>query len=128
MEKLSEYIPIIIILVTVIFSIIGKKKKPNTVTHETTLPDTEAGEFIDIEDLKRTITGLDQKFIREKTKSPSLNKPGSRKEKEVIPSYSSEITTLETNEEKGNSPFLFEEEDDVKKAIIYAEIINKREY
>ena len=128
MEKLSEYIPIIIILVTVIFSMIGKKKKPNTVTHETTLPGSEAGEFIDIEELQRTLSGLDQEFTGEKTIKPSLNKPENRKEKEVIPSLSSEITILETDEEKGNPPFSFEGEDDVMKAIIYAEIINKREY
>ena len=128
MDKLSEYIPIIVILVTVIFSIIGKKKKPENDMQETSLPKEIDEEFVDKRELPRMISGAEQKFSEKTTKKTVFGKSEMVKKKEAVPSVFLETANLETEEEKGNSFISFEEEDDVMKAIIYAEIINKKDY
>ena len=128
MDKLSEYIPIVIILVSILFSIIGKKKKQDNVTQETTLPGKRAGEFMDEMNLPQTVSSSSQKKFDEKTKRQTFNRPETVRQKEMVPSFSPSTPILEVEEEKVNPLFSFEEEDDVMKAIIYAEIINKREY
>ena len=127
MDKLSEYIPIVIILISVVFSILGKKKKPGNVTQETTLPGETAGDWLDEKKLPQAEIGSNRKFGEERTKKQVFNKRESVKKNEPVPSFSLDPISLETEEEGMNPPFSFEEED-VRQAIIYAEIINRREY
>ena len=124
---MDKYIPIIVILVSIVFSIIGKAKKQGNVTQETTLPGKKPGKFIDEIELPRTISSSTQKVFEEKTKKPALKKPEMINRKEIKPLFTSEIAVIES-EENENSSFSFENEDDVKRAIIYSEIINKKEW
>lgn len=131
MDKLSEYLPLVIILVSLVFTALGKKKKQGKITQETTLPGKTAGEFVDVWKLPQTMSGgssSNTKFIETKPQAQPSYKQVNTKKKEVIPSYFSETINLESEEEKANPLFSLEGEDDIKKAIIYAEIINRREY
>ena len=128
MDKLSEYIPIVIILVSVLFSIVGKKKKQDKATQETTLPGKKAGEFVGKREVSRTVRSQNRKIISEKVKKPTFTGLEISNVKESIPSFSSEIATLEIEDETGDSFIPFEDEEDVKRAIIYAEIMGKKEY
>ena len=123
MDKLSEYIPILIILFSVIITALGKKKKPEKITQKTTLPGQTAEEFIEEYELPRTPTAPPRKTVVEKPKKPASHKP----EKEIT-SFSSETQIHLEPDPEGNSPVSFEDEDDVMKAIIYSEIINKKEW
>jgi len=124
MDKLSEYIPILIILVSVIFSIVGKKKKLGNVRQETTLPGRTPGEFIDEKTLPRTASSY-QKVIETKPPKPIFQKQEIKKDRDVAPfsPAASKIEVVETE-----SPSFSFEEDDVVRAIIYSEIINKKEW
>ena len=128
MEKISEYIPIIIILATVIFSIIGKMKKPQTVVTETAHPMETDEESDEIWDFPQTAGRLNNKNIEEKMKKPAFGKAEIIKKKAIVPSFSTETVTVESEEEKLYPHFSLEEEEDLVKAIIYSEIINKKEY
>ena len=128
MEKISEYIPVIIILATVIFSIIGKMKKPQTVVTETTHPVETDGESDEIWEFPQTAGSLNTKNIEEKMKKTALGRTETIKKKAIVPSFSTEIVSFESEEEKIYPHEYFEEEEDIMKAIIYSEIINKKEY
>ena len=132
MENLSEYIPILIILVSVIFTVLGKKKKPANVTQETTLPGQTAGEFIDESSFPQPFTGSNQKLIIEKPKKQTPRKPEVKleikPEKKIETFSSTSAPTIIEPEEEEHSAFSFEEDDDVARAIVYAEIINRKEY
>jgi len=128
MDKLSEYIPLLIILVSVIFSLMGKKKKPGNAKQETTFPEIPVGEFVDERGLPPVLTGSYSKVVSGKPKQTVIQKPEITKKKEFMPSFFSDIEKLESEEENENSPFSFEDEADVRRAIIYSEIINKKEY
>ena len=125
MNKLSDYIPFIVIAVSLIVSVIGKKKKPGKITEETTLPGKKPGEVIEKKEMSPVLTGSYQKFDNEKSKKPIIQKQEIKQEKEMS-SFSSAPVAPESQEDE-YSPFSFEEED-VRKAIIYAEIINRKVY
>ncbi|MCL1933445.1 MAG: hypothetical protein FWF53_06520 [Candidatus Azobacteroides sp.] len=120
MDKLSEYIPVVIILVSLIFSFVGKKKKAGKVTQKTTLPGKTVKEFVEEREVPQVLINSYRKPAEEKPKKPVVHKP--------LPPISSEIVTLEPEEEKMNLSFSFEEEDDVMRAIVYAEIMNRKEW
>lgn len=122
MDKISEYIPLLIILVSVIITVVGKKKKPGNITQETTLPGQTAGDFFEESNFPQTFTGSYQKPVVEKPKEQIHRKP----EKKV--DFLSTTPIILESEEEVHSPFSFEEEDDVVQAIIYSEIINRKEY
>jgi hypothetical protein len=130
MEKLSEYIPILVILATVIFSLIGKKKKPAEVTQKTTLPEKTVEDIITEKEFPRTISSSKQKLIERNKKKPVFNERENVMSKNIAPALSSpaKIENFGAEEEIVNVPFSFEEEDDAMKAIIYSEIINRKEY
>ena len=128
MDKLSEYIPIIIILFSVVFSLIGKKMKQGDVTQKTTLPGKKAEEVVDKREVSRTVGDQNRKNISEKTKKPVFVGSGISNVKESTSSFSSEIVNLEIQDETGDSFISFEDEEDVKRAVIYAEILGKKEY
>jgi len=126
MDKLSEYLPILIILVSVILTAIGKKKKPGKITQETTLPGKTPGEFIDESSFPRPFGNSYQEVVDAKPKNTTQRKPEIKPEKATSP-FSSTPIFIEP-EEEGTSPFSFEEKEDAIRAIIYAEIINRKEY
>ena len=126
MENLSEYFLLLIVLVSVILKAIGKNKKPGKITQETTLPGKTAGEFIDESSFPRPFVNSYQEVVEEKPKKKTQRKPEVKPEKATAPISSAPI--IIEPEEEGNSPFSFEEEEDVMRAIIYAEIINRKEY
>ena len=128
MDKLSEYIPIIIILFSVVFSIIGKKKKQGSATQETTLPGKKAERGVDKREVDRTVSSQNRRIVSEKTKKPVFIGSGISNIKESISPFSSEIVNLEIKDEIEDSFISFEDEDDVKRAVIYAEILGKKEY
>ena len=128
MDKLSEYIPIIIIVVSLVISFFGKKKKSGKVTQKTTLPGKTVKEFVEERNVPRVLIGSHQKSVEEKARKQSFHKPEIIKKKETVPLLSPEIVNVEPEEEKINSSFSFEEEDDVMRAIVYAEIINRKEW
>ena len=126
MDKLSEYVPIIIILVSLIFTVIGKKKKPGSIAHKTVSPwQTEEEVHVD-SSFPLSFTETYQKNVVEKKEKQILRKPESKpKNKDTGLPTTPLISEPETEE---NSPFSFEEDDDVVRAIIYSEIINRKEY
>ena len=123
MDKLSEYLPLLIILVSLVFTVIGKKKKQGEITQKTTLPGQTAGEFLE-DSSQRPFTGLPQQF-EEKPKKQVFHKQEVKPEKGVSSFFSAPV--FHESEEEDTLSFSFEE-DDAMRAIVYAEIINKKEY
>jgi hypothetical protein len=127
MENLSEYIPLLVILATIIFSVIGKSKKRGKATQETTLPGTEPGDFLDKTEYQGTLAGDYQNVIDKKPKRQVVNRPETKRKETSYFSPTSE--TIKLDEEIEENPlYSFDEEDDVRRAIVYAEIINKKQY
>jgi len=124
MNKLSEYVPIIIILVSVILSIVGKMKSQGKVTEETMLPGRTADEPVEEEKPAWQPISSYRRIAEEKPQKQVLRKP-EIKQGEATGHLSPTPMIIEPEEE--DSTFQFEE-DDVVKAIIYAEIINKKNY
>jgi len=121
---MDKYIPIIVILVSVVFSLIGKKKKPAKVTQETTLPGKTVREYVEEKKVVKPATGSYRKVTEEKPKKQIFQRQ-EIKVGEEFEAFSSTPVMIEPEEE--DSPFHFEE-DDVVQAIIYTEIINRKEY
>jgi hypothetical protein len=122
MNKLSDYIPLIVIMVSLILSAVGKKKKPGKITQETTLPGKMPGELIDKKKAPQTLADSYRQIVEDRPKKQVI-RSGIREE---IESFAPMDIALES-EEENNPPFTFEEED-LRNAIIYAEIINKKEW
>ena len=126
MNKLSDYLPFLIIVVSLIVSIVGKKKKAETITQKTTLPGKTLEEQVEKTKPQRPSTGLYPEIAEVKAKKPEVRNPEIKREN-AVSSFSPAPVTLES-EEEGTSLFNFEDEEDAKKLIIYTEIINKKEY
>ena len=122
MNKLSDYIPLIVILVSLIISVVGKKKKQDNRGQETTLPGKKPGELIDMERTPQTLATPSRKIVEDKPKKQII--PNAIKEE--IQSFAL-VNAVIDSEEEDYSPFTFEEED-LRNAIIYAEIINRKEW
>ena len=126
MDKLSEYVPLLIILVSLIFTVIGKKKKPGNIAPGTASPWQTAEEVIEESSFPLPFSGSYQKNVVEKPEKQILRKPENKPVNKITGSSATPI--FSEPEEEGNSPFSFEEDDDVVRAIIYSEIINRKEY
>jgi len=126
MENLSEYIPLLIILASVLFTMLKKKKPQGKVTQETTLPGQTAGDYIDESDLPQSFKDLFQVQVEEKPKKKKQRKPEVKPVKPVK-TFTPAPVILESEEEV-SSPFSFEEEDDLIKAVVYSEILKRKEY
>ena len=128
MDKLSEYIPLLIILVYVLFTALGKKKKPGKITQKTTLPGKTIEDFFDFEEEEspQPYSGTYQTFTKEEPKKQAIRNTGIAPEKKASSLVSTPVM-FETEDEE-HSHFSFEDEEEVKRAIIYAEIINRKEY
>lgn len=132
MENISEYIPLLIIVGSIILSAItGSKKKKKEVSHETRIPgippaetqkhpvESRAGSKIKKEiqpDIKHT--SAQNKSIPVFKTSPSHIKPSSNKDNVL----------LESDEETSQVFIDVSDLDEVKKAIIYSEIFTRKEY
>ena len=128
MDKISEYIPLLIILASFAISILGKKKKQGKITQKTTLPGKTVEDYFDFEEEEspQTYSGTYQTVTKEEPKKQTVRQPEIIQEKKAS-SFSSAPIMLDSEEEE-DSHFSFEDEEDAKKAIIYAEIINRKEY
>ena len=125
MEKLSDYLPLFIILVSFLFSILGKKRKKEVITQETMLPDKKPGEFANDKRSPEISKPVYREIVSEKPAKSTFHKPETEKSRGKVPPSNASSNVVEEDE---NSLFLFEKEDDVKRAIIYAEIFNRKEY
>jgi len=127
MEKLSDYIPIVIILVSVVFSIIGKAKKQAKVTQRTTLPGTKLEIPVEEKKLQRPPAGSYPTIFEERPKKqPVFVQPEMSREKKAYSSLAPANVVAEPEEEAAS--FSLDGDDDIIKAIIYSEIINKKEW
>ena len=124
MDKLSEYIPLLIILVSLVVTIAGKKKKPAKITPKTMLPGKTIEELFEEKKVKKTLNDPPRKTVDEKPRQPVFQRQELTPGKEIL-SYLSDPVVVEPESEESSFSF---EEDDAVKAIIYAEIINKKEY
>ena len=125
MDKLSEYLPLLIIVVSLIFTVIGRKKKSSSNTQETTLPWETEEDSVNEWQPPRTFTGSYKEIVEEKPKKQVFQKPAITPDFRISSLTSSPI--IIESEEEGNISLSFEEED-IKRAIIYSEIINRKEY
>jgi hypothetical protein len=123
MDNLSEYIPLLVILAISIISAVGRKKKQGEM-QKTNLPGKTVGEIVDKREAEQPSTLLRQGIVEEKPKNQTFKKQVVKAEKEITP-FSSAPVFLDVEEETPSFSF---EEEDVAKAIIYAEIINKKEW
>jgi len=119
---MDKYLPLLIIVFSLIISVAGKKKKQGNTGQETTLPGKRPGEIIEMERSPQAFSNSYRKVAEEKPKRQIVQS----EIKEEIKSFAPMNITLEP-EEEDSSPFTFEEED-LRNAIIYSEIINKKEW
>ena len=108
---------------SLIFSVIGKKKKAGKVSSGTASPRQIEKEVIDDNSLQQSFSGLFHTHVAEKPEKHILRKPESK----PVNKFTGSSVIIESEEDE-NPLFSFEEEDDVVRAIIYSEIINRKEY
>jgi len=120
MDKLSEYLPLLIILVTLIFSVIRKKGKIGKIIQDTTLQKDSIEEFFE----EKKLAVLPRRTVADKPKKQELRKPETGVGK--ISASFSQTSLIQEQEEDEGFDFSFEDEEDTKRAIIYSEIINRK--
>ncbi|MDR2085632.1 MAG: hypothetical protein LBP72_00485 [Dysgonamonadaceae bacterium] len=121
MDKLSDYIPLIIIIGSIIYSAIkgGSKKKQEEMA-KTTLPGKRFDETVRSE--------------KNAVKKQTLPKPkvASTEKKEIFHKAAKVIPNVETHlveEQEYVKPLLdIEDHEEVRRAFIYAEILNRKNY
>jgi hypothetical protein len=112
MQKLSEYIPLIIIVGSIVFSIVGNIRK----------------KVKEVVVLQQEVQKTDKVPVKKKQENriPMTSKLKSVDE-ESTPSSGSGVSFTDTEE---SVPLAFDisEGDEARKMIIYAEIMNRKEY
>ncbi|GHV30419.1 hypothetical protein FACS1894177_02970 [Bacteroidia bacterium] len=120
MDKLSEYVPLLIIIVSVIISIVGKKKRP---AKEIMLPQevfpVPQPPFFEFE------KPLPEKKIV-KPVAPKVQMP--EKKQHAVYERPVEVQDNQDNDEYEGNNFDFSAPEEMKKAIIYSEIFNRRDF
>jgi hypothetical protein len=116
MDKLSEYIPLLIIIVSVIISIIGKKKQP---VKEVMLPEEVFP--VPQSPLIREEPVPEKKIV----KPVAFKVPAPEKKQYSIHEKSIEIQDIAEYESINID---LSEPDEMKKAIIYSEIFNRKNF
>ena len=114
MDKLSDYIPLIIIIGSIVFSVIkGLGKSQREETAKTTLPNRHSQPEVE---------------IKTPVKKPKLKTPQpSIVAKKPVPAQSSIVSSESREIEATTVPFLDSSDlDEVKKAFIYTEIFNRK--
>ncbi|MDR3218699.1 MAG: hypothetical protein LBU22_06920 [Dysgonamonadaceae bacterium] len=126
MNKLSDYLPLIIIIISVLFSLLkGKKKKEYG--HETTLPGKTPGAFMPLvpnvpESKKRVYQASVSDKPVEKQVPEKVHK--AHKKNQIQPL---EDTFTEGVEAESNEPYLdISDMEEIKKAVVYNEIFNRK--
>ena len=125
MEKLSEYIPLIIIIGSIIYSVLrGAGKASEAKTAKTTLPGYEQTEPIEISEVfpqKKPFYQVKEKKLkaRKVEENPKVRRTVISPKKQIL------------EEEIQNSERIVldvADADEVRKAFIYSEILNRKEY
>jgi len=104
MDNLSEYLPLLIILLSVVFTIIGRKRKSANM-QETGLPGQESEEIIEYNNIPKPFGGMYPQVFKEKPKKEIPKKPEIKPAKDVA-SFSSQPIMYEDEDE--DSPYSFE--------------------
>jgi hypothetical protein len=131
MDNLSEYVPLIIIIGSIIYSVIkGGSKKAQQEAAKTTLPGRRAEEPV------LTKENVSPKNPVKKQNSPKYNVAASAAKREkgktlgkmnakIIP----EVEIHLQEEPEYVRPFLdVEDNEEIKRAFIYSEILNRKDY
>ena len=130
MDNLSDYVPLILILGSVIYSIVkGMGKKGEEETAKTTLPGKTAKE-VGTKEMKSP----QKKKSKKKVVVPIQTNPIKKDSKKAIQrpnvapiSISEDVTHVENNQE--TIPYLdTHDREEIKQAFIYSEILNRKEY
>ncbi len=141
MDKLSDFLPLLIIIVSVIISIVqsSNKKKAERDMKNTTLPKGIPSErplgspVVNLPKMKSvTVDSVPEKKVE---KRQALQTAFNPEIKRAVPSISvplvsePEMQTLDA-EISDVSEFVFDaaNTDELKKAVIYSEVLNRREY
>jgi hypothetical protein len=117
MNNLSEYIPLLFILVFILISIrkgAGKKQEEMT---KTTLPGRKSGEIINIPEVV-SVKKTKEKIKAPKPVHPSMMNP----DEQIMP------IEMDDSNEFGEAVLNIEDIEDIKKAVIYTEIFNRKDY
>ena len=119
--EISDIIPLIVIVGSIIYSVVSNiNKKTKEQTAKTTLPgktDVEFPEFFDDENYR------DVFFEKEEIQEETIKTPIQPKKKNTLPKTDSIFIE---DDESENFSFDFNDEDEMKKAIIYSEIFNRK--
>jgi len=123
MENLSEYVPLLIIVVSIILSVVNGSKKKKAATHETRIPGVPPAEPYESEPwLPEEIDLIDEqaKFASSPKIKPVSFSSKEKKSSSAKPSFP---------EDEISEPFInVSDADEIKKAVIYTEIFKRREY
>ena len=132
MDSLGDYIYLIVILIAGISSLLGKRKKKKRIeSEEVDFPDLEdvIPEFAEYTQPERPV----YQEIRKKVEHKSIPSYETVKDisimkakKQVRTVKQSPVLQLEEQEDSFLSEIELEDVDDVKKAFIYAEILNRK--
>jgi hypothetical protein len=116
MSKLSEYVPLLIIIASVIISLIGKKKRPvnEILLPEEVFPEPESPFIREKPDTEKKITTSAAPRIRFPEKKSHF--------------ASRAFAESQENGEYESVNIDLSEQDEVKKAIIYTEIFNRKDF
>ena len=125
MEKIGDYIPLIIIALSLIFTIVRKAGKKEEDTNKTTLPNGSSQEDKPFEDIifERQVQPQSVRTAVKKKQQPDLN-----------PAVLSSLNRNERQssmlvEEIADNPEIsldFNDVDELKRGIIYSEIFNRK--
>jgi hypothetical protein len=128
MDNLSDYIPLILIVGSIIFSVIkGAGKKAREEMAKTTLPGKKAGEIRELEEKISSKKVFREETNRQQAKSSSKLV----RETPVRAQHTKGIFTKENSfveETEYGAPVLdIEDSESIKQAFIYSEIWNRKE-
>jgi hypothetical protein len=126
MDNLSEYIPLILIVGSIIVSVIkGTGKKRQEEMAKTTLPNKKVREITQPD---RKVSPGNFSHKQAKTHSQQSSKPVKEKRDTVAKKFSEKVLSI--SEETEYEPPILDIEDSstVKKAFIYSEIWNRKEW
>ncbi len=131
MKNLSDYIPLIIIIASFIFSAItNSKKKGKKVTEKTLLPgessrqnppqETSSPVFAPVEKLQPNKKKI-QQLLSEQTRQPI-------EKKQETPLSKTDSLLVEIMEEPNLLQLDISDREELKRAVIYSEILQRKEY
>ncbi|MDL2243217.1 hypothetical protein LJB84_00010 [Bacteroidales bacterium OttesenSCG-928-J19] len=126
MDNLSEIIPLLVVLGSIILSIVGgsKKKKPQDATNQPKMPspqgEPDIPSFPFFEEIE--LPEAEKVVVQPVVKKTSIKKPVEAKVSSLT------IPSNKFAEEESEPLFRFDDLDEVKKGIIYSEILNRKEY